>query len=100
MKKKVFLYGSIFLMGIAFLATAIVYINDTRQIQPDDQLVPAVSKQNENVEMTTSTGKKEDCDCCTERMMRVKEMIRQARERKQAETKANERIRRENQTAK
>ncbi|MXV74944.1 hypothetical protein F4Z99_11805 [Candidatus Poribacteria bacterium] len=100
MKKKVFLYASIFLMGIAFLAIGMVYINDTRQIQPDKQLVPAVSEQNENVEITTSTAKKEDCDCCTERMMRVKEMIRRARERKQAEAKANERIRHENQTTK
>lgn len=121
MKKKFLLYGSTLLMGLALLAAIIVFANETRPILPEKQPASAVSQQ--TAEITTSNrrsagkrqqsessrtrdatypaeAKKKDCSCCTERMRRIKEMIRQARERKQAETKVTDRERHESQTTK
>lgn len=86
------LYGIIFLVIVGLVAVVINYGTDTHPTNIPEQKVSAATLTTPEVttseaEVTTSEVTEKDCSCCAERMMRVKEMIRRARERKQAELK-------------
>ena len=91
MKKTAILYsitlivGSALILGINHWITAAQSTpSPTQQTQqtptatgtPDATTAPATNAE-------TATGKKKSCACCADRMERLKEQIRKARERKQ-----------------
>ena len=84
MKKTRLLFGIVVLVAAALLAGFINYATDTSDT--DNATQKAQVKTNASTETpNTPVVKKKSCDCCAERMARLREQIRKARERKQRE---------------
>ena len=84
MKKTRLLFGIVVLVAAALLAGFINYATDTSDTDKATQ--KAQVKTNAPTETpNTSVVKKKSCACCAERMARLREQIRKARERKQRE---------------
>lgn len=84
MKKKHLLFGIAVLVAAALLVGFINYATDI----PDTDKVTQKTQVKTNVPAeTTDTPvvKKKSCTCCADRMARLQEQIRKARERKQRE---------------
>lgn len=78
MVKRYILYGMITLIGIAFITGIIHYA------VPTHTPPPSVQETHAETLTSTETAEKKPCDCCAERMARVREQIRKARQRRQA----------------
>ena len=85
MKKKNLLYSLMALAIIALIAGIISSATEMRPVQKDAQQ-PRVEPTATPVTSTeTPTAvKKKACDCCADRMARLREQIQKARERTQA----------------
>jgi len=78
MVKQYILYGVLTLIGGAFIAGVMHYAVPTHIPPPSVQETHA-----ENLTPTETTEKK-PCDCCADRIARVREQVRKARQRRQA----------------
>ena len=84
MKKTHLLFSIAVLVAAALLAGFINYATDTPDTDKATQTTQV--KTNAPAETTdTPAVKKKSCDCCAERMARLRERIQEARERKQRE---------------
>ena len=99
MKKKIFLlYSVTLIVGVALIFGINAYTTDTYRTSDTDITVPVEQVPTEittlisqttstktvvPTETTTTKVKKKPCSCCAERITRLKETIRKARERKQ-----------------
>ena len=87
MKIKYSLYSiaallvGILLAGVASYTTDALHSNTTKK-QPSMKLTATPTR------TATLTVREKNCGCCTERMARLQEQIRKARERKQAAQRA------------
>lgn len=89
MKKKNLLYGLAILSVIALVAGVISYATEVRLTQTDFSTTPV--EQTTASVTSTETGpavKKKACGCCADRIARLQEQIRKARERRQAQQAA------------
>lgn len=87
MKKKNLLYSLAALAIIALIAGVISSATEMRPAQKDVQqpsVEPIATPVPSTETATTTTVKKKACGCCADRIARVQEQIRKARERKQA----------------
>ena len=94
MKKKNLLYSLTTLALIALIAGVISYATEMRPTQRETQQIPVASLTPPETSAetgTTTAVKKKACGCCADRIARLQEQIRKARERRQtaqtAETK-------------
>lgn len=86
MKKTHLLFGIVVLVAAALLAGFINYATDTPDTDKTTQKTQV--KTNEPAETTdTPIVKKKSCACCADRMARLREQIRKARQRKHHESK-------------
>lgn len=82
MKDTHFLYGIAILAVFGITVVFVGYATDTLRMHspkpqaPAATIVPTVT--------TTPIGKKKSCGCCSERLARIREIIKQARKHKQA----------------
>ena len=93
MKKKIFLlYSVTLIVGVALILGINAYTTDTGITGSVEQMPTEIStsisqttstKTVVPTETTTTKMKKKPCSCCAERITRLKETIRKARERKQ-----------------
>ena len=87
MKKKHLLYSLASLALIALIAGVIGYATEMRPTQEETQQVPVASSTTPETSTETETAttvKKKACGCCADRIARLQEQIRKARERRQA----------------
>ena len=93
MKKIIILYSITFIVGIALILGINHWTTATHQVPASTQQ-PSIEKDNVGSDTSiskTSTPtampivKKKPCDCCDERMARLREQIQKARQRKQRE---------------
>ena len=80
MKKKHLLFGIAVLVVAALLVGFINYANTDKATQRTQEKINAPAETTD-----TPVVKKKLCSCCAERMARLQEQIRKARERKQRE---------------
>ena len=80
MKKMPLLYGVTILFVIGFLIVVIGHTTDTRSIQPPSEQAPVEA----TTKPTPPTVKKKPCDCCADRLERLRIQIQQARERRKS----------------
>jgi len=87
MKKKNLLYSLATLALIALIAGVISYATEMRPTQRETQQVHVASSATPETSTETETAtavKKKVCGCCADRIARLQEQIRKARERRQA----------------
>lgn len=87
MKKKNLLYSLAILGLIALIAGVISYATKMRPPQTDFSTTPVeqtATPVTSTEPETTPAVKKKSCGCCAERIARLQEHIRKARERRQA----------------
>ena len=87
MKKKNLLYSLATLALIALIAGVISYATEMRPTQTETQQVPVASSRTPETSTETETAtavKKKSCGCCADRIARLQQQIRKARERRQA----------------
>ena len=87
MKKRHIFYSIATLAVIVIIAGVISYATESRSVQTD--ISTHTVEQTASPETSTETEaapavKKKACGCCSERMARLQEQIRKARERRQA----------------
>lgn len=91
MKRTHLLYGLATLAVAALLAGIISYATETHPTQTDVTTAPVektVAAEKQASAEITATVKKKNCGCCAERIARLQEQIRKARERRQAAQRA------------
>lgn len=92
MKKNYLFYGIAILAITAFIVGFISYATETRTPQKAGTQQASVETTTQTIENTSTepnpAGKKKECGCCAERLTRLREQIRKARERKAATRKA------------
>ena len=91
MKKRHIFYSIATLAVIVLIAGVISYATESRSVQTD--ISTHTVEQPASPETSTETEgspavKKKACGCCSERMARLQEQIRKARERRQATQQA------------
>ncbi len=82
MKKKKVLYS------LATLALIAGVIGFATEIRPTQKEVPQMSVEASTIPTETSAVKKKACGCCAERLARLQEQIRKARQRSRAAQQA------------
>lgn len=89
MKKKNLVYSLIILALIALIAGIISYATEMRPTQKKAQQAsgePTTIMVTSTKAQTTTAVKKKACECCAERIARLQEQIRKARQRRQTES--------------
>lgn len=84
MKKKNLLYSLVTLALIALIVGVISYATEMRPIQKEAQRVSVQASTTPSTPIKTTTVKKKGCGCCADRLARIQEQLRKARERKRA----------------
>lgn len=82
MKKKFFFSSLATLTVFALLAGVISYA--TKAKEPQEKVEIAAEKNTNETPTPTEKAKKKNCSCCNDRAAKVKEQIRNARERRMA----------------
>jgi len=82
MKKKFFLCSLATLTVFALLAGVISYATKTND--PQERVETATEKNTNETPTPTEKAKEKNCSCCNDRAAKVKEQIRNARERRMA----------------
>lgn len=92
MKKNYLFYGIAILAIAAFIVGFISYATETRTPQKVGTQQASAETTTQAVENTSAeispAAKKKECGCCAERLIRLREQIRKARERKAAAQQA------------
>lgn len=86
MKKRLLFYSLVPLAVLAFIAGVISYATESRPTQIDVSTTPVEQSTTPMTATETETAptvKKKSCRCCAERIARLQEQIRKARERRQ-----------------
>ena len=84
MKKKNLLYSFATLVLIALIVGVISYATEMRPMQKAAQQVSVEASTTPATPTDTTAVKKKACGCCADRLARLQEQIRKARERRQA----------------
>ncbi len=85
--KKIYLFYCIVTLAIIALGLGVIsYATQTRDTQTPQQQARVETPTPAST--TQPTVKKKSCDCCAERIARLKEQIRKARERRMAAQQA------------
>ena len=88
MKKTHFLYGMATFAIIGLIVGVISYATDTHTpqtlLQQAQAKTTALEQEEASATETPPTVKKTPCGCCSDRIARLQEQIRKARERRQA----------------